>query len=481
MNEQEMLDKKLEEIKADVGRWSAECETLPAFALLPEACREYFPTITAVFAEAMFREHQCAPAKWTSPALGQVLVEVLPERLHAPLEVFAAICPVLSVFIEYLYQIGVRKSYEALCKRLAQVEHKMLKNAAKELAQPEEGGEAEAYIPPTSEQWADLYEVAGQIKAMEPWEYLWDAEIITLILPGYAEPVYCSVLGGAGEAYGIVVYLGDEGFRSFIRLVSAPPEEPSFIAGLGQKCLVLHFGDREELDAEDRKAITALGLKFRGRGNWVYFRAMEPGYLPWYLDTAQAALLTEALRNLYMACRYYLEGTIEVDFEEGETLLRFYSEEKKSWFNTVVPLPPVAEAGNRAIIVDDDLLLARMKKARRNQAELEFDALRLPMPVQERRGERPRLPWMLLLIDRQNWQAIDQYMAESDDEAIGETIEILADYIEKYGRPRCIFVRNEDSERVIGDFCRRIGIPLRHSEGMAATDSLIAGLLEYIR
>lgn len=51
------------------------------------------------------------------------------------------------------------------------------------------------------EQWNELYDVTINIKKLEPWNYLWDMDIITIILPGYEEPFYCSVMGRGGQCY----------------------------------------------------------------------------------------------------------------------------------------------------------------------------------------------------------------------------------------------------------------------------------------
>ena len=95
---------------------------------------------------------------------------------------------------------------------------------------------------------------------------------------------------------------------------------------LEQNCLVCNFGDREEMEAEDRAVLKQLGLRFRGRGQWIYFRYMIPGQFPWFLDAGQAELLTSALQNLFMLCKCYMEGKLKPDFDAGMTLKRWYDE-----------------------------------------------------------------------------------------------------------------------------------------------------------
>jgi len=99
---------------------------------------------------------------------------------------------------------------------------------------------------------------------------------------------------------------------------------------------------------------------------------MVPGQFPWYLDAEQAELLTAALQNLYMLCGYYMEGKLEVDFEARETLTRWYNPEKELWLNGVVPMPePKLE---RSMTLQDDLLLARLKRSKKTGDRLEMDS-----------------------------------------------------------------------------------------------------------
>ena len=69
------------------------------------------------------------------------------------------------------------------------------------------------------------------------------------------------------------------------------------------------------MEAEDRAVLKQLGLRFRGRGQWIYFRYMIPGQFPWFLDAGQAELLTSALQNLFMLCKCYMEGKLKPDFD----------------------------------------------------------------------------------------------------------------------------------------------------------------------
>lgn len=172
---------------------------------------------------------------------------------------------------------------------------------------------------PTLEQWTQLYEVAKTVRRMEPWTVLGEEELITLMLPGWDEPVFCSVIGSCGECFGVSIYPGYIAIDSFYRLLNTSLEDKfNFLLGLEQNCLTCYFGDSKEVMPEDREVIKSLNLRFRGQKEWIYFRSLEQGCFPWFINSEQADLLIYALQNFVMA--YTHIGELKVKFDEGETL-----------------------------------------------------------------------------------------------------------------------------------------------------------------
>ena len=65
-------------------------------------------------------------------------------------------------------------------------------------------------------QWEKLYEVTCNLKALEPWKYFWDTQLVAIFLKDSEEPVFASIMGCGGNCYGISVYEGLEGLRDLI-------------------------------------------------------------------------------------------------------------------------------------------------------------------------------------------------------------------------------------------------------------------------
>ena len=332
---------------------------------------------------------------------------------------------------------------------------------------------------PTMEQWAKLYEIAIKIKALAPWDTVWDTDLITIMLPGQKEPVFISAMGRNGECYGIGVYLGYAGLLGFHRLLNSSEEESLTTPLAFQHCIMCYYGNRDELSPKEREVIKSLNLKFRGNNNWIYFRSMEEGYFPWNINEDQAELMIDALQNFVMAYMHIASGKIEVDFEADETLMREYSPKTKEWLNTVVPMPQVPVI-RREVVFDDELLLKRLQKKPKSSLSVELDILYLPTPIQEKANEPPYFPRVLVLFDRQNEILLDQQLLNIEVTNENAAIESLIDYISEQGKPRKIFVRDEYFKHYVDSFCDQVGIPLTFDKGMPCIDSFAQQMIDFM-
>lgn len=330
---------------------------------------------------------------------------------------------------------------------------------------------------PSLEQWEALYEVAGNLKKLAPWRSLRDTDILVLQLPGQNEPVYCSIMGNGDMSYGIAVYPGHEAFVRLRRIIEQDGHSPELLM-LEQNCLVCNFGDREEIEAGDRAVMKQLGLRFRGRGQWVYFRSMVPGQFPWYLDAEQAELLTSALQNLTMLCLCYMEGKLKVDFDAGETLTRWYDPDKDMWMNAVIPMP--APRLERTLDLQDELLLARLKRSKKTDTRLEADSFYLPIPVQEDRLSPPIGVHMALLVDKDAGLLLEQHIAGPDDADYTVAPSMLVNFIQEHGRPAAVYVRSDWLGALLRNTCKAIGVRLVEDKGVPVLDALLDDLMDSI-
>ena len=216
---------------------------------------------------------------------------------------------------------------------------------------------------PTDEQLKELYQAASDFKQVQPWKWLYDADIICVENQKDKTMGYCSVMGRGGEHYALGVYLGNEGIFGFYNLMENADAIPRHQALHFQNCLMCSFEDRDLLANEDRKQIKTLGLSFRGRNAWPMFRWFEPGYNPWFINQEECIFLTHALRQTLFVATNVMTGQLRMDMEQGKTILR-YSEEKDGkleWYSKEVQLafPTVSYS---PVKITDDVLIQKIKK-----------------------------------------------------------------------------------------------------------------------
>jgi hypothetical protein len=149
--------------------------------------------------------------------------------------------------------------------------------------------------PPSYSTMQRLYELATQLFTLSPWHLLDETELVLTRDSASGETCYCSVMGALGEVVAVHAYIGSESYRLF-RRVSAGE-----ITGAGdfyaaQHSVYLEFVSAAELEAPDRKLLTALRHPTRAPKASPIFRACRPGFFPWYVTEQEARLLEECLR-----------------------------------------------------------------------------------------------------------------------------------------------------------------------------------------
>jgi hypothetical protein len=322
------------------------------------------------------------------------------------------------------------------------------------------------YRKPSPDQLKPLYQLMGSIKALEPWNRLWDMNLTCIELPGMKEPVFCSVMGRNGECYGIGVYPGWRSLSGLLRM--AENNDPPFSVLEYMDCLSCYFGNREELLPDERKTIKELGLSFRGKNNWPYFRRSRPNCMPWEISDKNAVQLKEILEQFITAYECLADKKLSVDFEKDFVLYRGYSKKTKTWITESRPMPPVTGFGEGCII-QNEIFTGALKMKPSNGLVLEVGTVCVPVSVGKTRDGFPALMRVVVLMYTEQNVVVDQYLLKPNDDTVQETIRLLADFIEARGRPACINVRNDWAYVQLEDFCRKTGIDLS-SEGVPRID-----------
>lgn len=330
---------------------------------------------------------------------------------------------------------------------------------------------------PTLKQWKALYELAGVIKKGRPWDYLYDMDIVTLVIPEEEEPVFCSIMGMNGQCFGISLLFGYEALSGLYRMVESSGDFNASAAHLN--CINLYFGDRDELYPEDYETIRTLGLRFRGKNQWPFFRSHMPGYFPWHLNGKEALRTARALSRLAEAIEAMKDQKLKVDFEGGETLAYRPAPEGKAWQAEAVAMPLIP-INSISYVMSDELMLGRLKKRPKKKRVLEVAAPYLAIPFQDSPEERPKLAQMIFFVDHDTLLIEDSHLT-AGERPYGEILlDMLINYIQEAGRPKRILVRDDSMEGILGDLCNKLDIELKRDPHLEGVSQAEADLLEHL-
>jgi len=133
------------------------------------------------------------------------------------------------------------------------------------------------------------------------------------------------------------------------------------------------------------------------------------------------------------------------------------------------------------LIVDNDVLMAKLRKCKRTDTCLEFDISYLPTPIRENKDDRPYFPRFILLVSINAGLVIDQHMARKEEAIEADILDMLTRFILKYGRPSSINIRDNRAAVYIGDFCKKTNIKLIEGKDVPVIDDFISGLMDSLR
>ena len=333
---------------------------------------------------------------------------------------------------------------------------------------------------PSKQEWEQLYEAASQFKESLCWTWMYDGDIFAVEDPETGQVAYCSIMGNAGQLVGIAAYLGPEGLLNLTELLLFDNDHDEF--RYKQKCLMLSYGDRGDLEAQDLKVIKDIGLKFRGRGQWPQFQDFSPGKLPWFLQGPQCRFLGQIIRQaVAVATRCKNNKDLLTNYpEELKMLVRVLDRKKGTWKDEYREAR--AMASYLSLAIRDELLLRKLHKFRgRPGGVLEVETFYCPTPVVEKKGERPFFPRMCTFVDHHSGMVLGYKNFTDLAEEGHQCLDGLIATITKLGAiPSQILVRKDESFYLFKDVCQQLGIELVQVEKLEFTQEVKAGLFEFM-
>lgn len=321
----------------------------------------------------------------------------------------------------------------------------------------------------TLSEWRQLYDLGLRFKTMKPWEQFGNAEIISIRF-GEDEVGYFSISGMDGGEPWATLYIGESGLNDFMGMIMADQLDIDIDYMIKeQNCMEMNFGDRDEVTDEQYDIIKALGLKFRGNGNWLYFDLYKKGCLPILPDREKVREYTRYLEALLEAMEYYKNNQVKVDYSKLD-IYEYGKNEQGEWVGKSVPLPTFGYQYH-GIDIEDELERARLKKASKNKIRkgepgyiVEMDMFYLDETVELPEYDTPVYPKTGVMIDYATGKVMKHYESFPQERNGGMLAAMLCELIKNYGTPHKVMVANHIMEAGVQFICEMCGIALEVCE-----------------
>jgi len=227
------------------------------------------------------------------------------------------------------------------------------------------------------------------------------------------------------------------------------------------------------------KVIKDLGLKFRGRNQWIYYRSFKPNYAPYMLDQDEVIELTYVFQNLFMSLKAMIENNLKINFEEGNSLYRMYDKEQDLWLNFEGPMQ-IPNRGSMTIVLEDELLIENIKKQKYLKNAVEFDTVFINSVVEDKKFERPIMPKLIVIADSKTGILLHYNVMLPEDDEIQQILDFFIDFILDKGKPKTIYVRDEYMQDLLSDLCKKINTKILISEELPSIDTFAESIIRQL-
>jgi hypothetical protein len=316
--------------------------------------------------------------------------------------------------------------------------------------------------------WRELYQAASSFQLLAPWQWMDDTHILGINNDHGVRLV--TVLGNMGEIFGLASYRGSVGADFLLRLRRGEFDPENRDTGYAQDALLVDFIPRKDLRKEARAIIQQLDFQPSARKPKLFpeFQSHKPGYLPWFIDEAEARLLLDDLRKavpfaeLLRTNLTLYESRQENEFpffpasvSEPLTLDQF------EW-HTIVPVPPPADLPVDTHGFDLPTLLALPQPA---QITWELTAFYATMAISE--PPRPYYPKMALGVDAVTGMILAFQLGAPDQTMAQTAARGLVQSIEASGcRPAAIRMDSTNLMRALQPLADALGAKLLQAESL---------------
>lgn len=329
--------------------------------------------------------------------------------------------------------------------------------------------------PAYSPLWKKLYSLVKRFVVEEPWELFGDEDTFIVQSPRDNQMYLCSVMGNAGEEFGLSAFRGAQGMRNFRKIVSRDLNEPmDRNLKFELDMLSLSFSPRDYMESKDLKVTRKLMLSFPG-GRWPLIRSYRPHYFPWFLTELEIKELCDCLEQTLelLDSGHQVLGTIR-NAVPGEMLVRCV--EDSTWVSRKIPVRYPTEEDVPEVYLDDDVL-RKLRNLPCSGPQEEIDLVHMRGPIQDH--EPPYFGLLLVGITKEEFA--NQYgLFEPFRDYFQEACNALAQaFLSRGAKPRMVVLQQGSPfSRVFGKIAENAEIQIVESENLPSMSGFLKGMDE---
>lgn len=337
-----------------------------------------------------------------------------------------------------------------------------------------------------------LYQLAFAFRKIKLWKSLYESELFAVALPN-GEIGYCCVMGSGGEHLALALYLGDKGLNSFRLLQEMGGVEvhplKAYEAMLSQNCLQCSFESKDMLSPEELSAVRAYAsehqLTLRGANAFPQFMVYHPASHPWSIsDQGDIQLLCAALEAALEVGKQVKGGNkVQLGFREGlayDRSVPLLTRSGEGFIWSVHSLPPKQPAQYPEPVLSDELLMARLKKAKKRGGIWVCDVVLMPQPIMEDDASVPTFPYTLLTFVCDTELALPTEVVSNFESGSETLLRALGSRMLEHGIPREIRVVDERTYALLKNLAAALKIKLTLQEENDLLNAMEMDFMEYV-
>ncbi|MDE7363790.1 MAG: plasmid pRiA4b ORF-3 family protein [Ruminococcus sp.] len=331
----------------------------------------------------------------------------------------------------------------------------------------------------------ELYEAAFNYRQTKLWKKLYDTDMFAVELSN-GETGYCTVMGRAGEHIAIAVYIGQNGWNSFKKLILSDEyhsDDEMFEVLISQDCIQCEFVCKADISDDVLEKIQAYGkangISFKGKNSYPDFIRYTPYKVPWAVNPQEQKIMKEVL----LAATYISER-----LESGETRKTIGLDDIREV--SEIPLLKVTEngvvCGRTAVPESTEIAYPtpefkktdKLKKLKK-KASWECEAVCLRSPSVSDDGEIPGFPIILIAVNTENdFMLVTEPFHDYNKNAEQILDDFVTKMIENKVCPGSVVIKDKRTEMLLKDFCDKCGIIMMTTNKFSKLDAIKAELFD---